>query len=188
LIDFSIIAPISNNLKFPNYKFKKENNNKLDIINPFKVKSVDGYAMLLNLKKIKKFKDFYFFDENFFLYLENDDLCKRMKQIDDNIYVVPKAKINHLGGQAVEPKYKDEVEYTRNWHWMWSKFYYNKKHYGYFNAVYKTLSNLISAIFKIIYYLVTGNKHKKKIYEMRFFGLLNSMLGNKSFYRPNLKN
>ena len=31
--------------------------------------------------------------------------------------------------------FKEEIEYSRNWHWMWSKFYFNQKHYGYINAV-----------------------------------------------------
>ena len=44
---------------------------------------------------------------------------------------------HHLGGQAVDPRYEKEIELARNWHWMWSKFYYNNKHYGYFNAVTK---------------------------------------------------
>ena len=41
--------------------------------------------MLLNVKKInqiKNFENFKFFDENIFLYLENDDFCKRL--IDHN--------------------------------------------------------------------------------------------------------
>ena len=54
---------------------------KFDTLKPFHVKSVDGYAMLLNIKKIQETLNFNhknFFDENFFMYLENDDLCKRI--------------------------------------------------------------------------------------------------------------
>ena len=40
--------------------------------------------MLFNLKK---FKDQNFFDENFFLYLENDDLCLRIRK-KKNIYIL----------------------------------------------------------------------------------------------------
>ena len=70
--NFAIIAPISNKDKYPNYILKSGHN--FDPVKPFKVKSVDGYAMLLNLKQLKKIDHFNFFDENFFLYLENDDL------------------------------------------------------------------------------------------------------------------
>ncbi len=182
--NFGIIAPLSDKSEYPNYTLKKMND--FDPIKPFKVKSVDGYAMLLNLKKLKKLNDFYFFDENFFLYLENEDLCLRLEKNDENIYIVPKSRIHHLGGKAVDPKYKDEIEYLRNWHWMWSKFYFNKKHYGYLIALFKVFKNLISAKIKFFYYLITFNTFKRKIYQMRLLGLMSSMIGKNSYYRPNI--
>ena len=66
-----------------NYKDKFNNKNenyKYDQINPFKVKTVDGYSMLLNLKRLRRLKNFNFFDENIFMYLENVDLCLRVKK------------------------------------------------------------------------------------------------------------
>ena len=183
---FGIIAPISDNLEYPNFKLNKNYNHQFDSNNPFKVKSVDGYAMLLNLKKLRALDKFSIFDENFFLYLENEDLCERLNKRKINMYIVPKSKITHLGGEAVDPKYRNEIELSRNWHWMWSKFYFNKKHYGYLIACQKVMKNLFSAIIKFIYYFITFNNYKKKIYQMRLFGLLNSMIGRKSFYRPKL--
>tara|TARA_B100001057_G_scaffold6412_1_gene5836 strand:+ start:10 stop:882 length:873 start_codon:yes stop_codon:yes gene_type:complete len=182
--NFGIIAPISSKDEYPNYILKKDYN--FDSNKPFKVKSVDGYAMLLNLKKLKKLENFDFFDENFFLYLENEDLCKRLIEKNEDIYIVPKSKIHHLGGKAVDPKYKNEIEYLRNWHWMWSKFYFNKKHYGYLNALLKVFKNLISAKIKFFYYLITFNTFKRKIYQMRLLGLMSSMIGKNSYYRPNI--
>ena len=87
--------------------------------------------MLFNKKKLDKIITNNYFDENFFMYLENDDLCKRVRKINENIYILPSSKIKHLGGKAVDMKFKNEVEFSRNWHWAWSKFYFNKKHYGY---------------------------------------------------------
>ncbi len=179
--NFGIIAPISSKDEYPNYILKKDHN--FDPDKPFKVKSVDGYAMLLNLKKLKKIENFNFFDENFFLYLENEDLCKRLIEKNEDIYIVPKSKIHHLGGKAVDPKYKNEIEYLRNWHWMWSKFYFNKKHYGYLIALMKVFKNLISAKIRFFYYLITFNSFKRKIYQMRLLGLISSMRGKNSYYR-----
>ena len=150
------------------------------------MKSVDGYSMLLNLKRLRKLNNFNFFDENIFLYLENDDFCKRLNSNNENIYIVPKSKVHHFGGEAVDPKYQYEIELSRNWHWMWSKFYFNKKHYGYIKAFVNIFHNLISAKIKFFYFLITFNNNKRRIYQMRLFGLLNSMIGNKSFYRPKL--
>ena len=185
---FSIIAPILDKTKYPNYKLDNKKNHKFDPINPFKVESVDGYSMFLNLKRLKQVVNFDFFDENFFLYLENDDFCKRLRSKDENIYIVPSSKIHHLGGEAVDPKYKFEIELSRNWHWMWSKFYFNKKHYGFFKAITKIFYNLMSAKIKFVYYFITFNNYKKKIYQMRLSGLFNSMIGKKSYYRPKLDN
>ena len=63
--------------------------------------------------------------------------------------------------------YNKEIEFSRNWHWMWSKFYFNKKHYGYTKALLISLPNLTSSMINFFYYLITHNKFKKKIYIMR---------------------
>ena len=101
--------------------------------------------MLINKSKFEKN---IFFDENIFMYLENTDICKRMLNNNEFIYVVPKSKIAHYGAKAVDQKFFNEVEISRNWHWMWSTFYYNKKHFGYFFALKKTYKKLITSLFK----------------------------------------
>ena len=178
--DYSILAPISDDIKYPNYKI---NNKKIENDDPdfLSVDSVDGYAMLINKNK---FNDNIYFDENFFLYLENDDLCLRKKRENNKIYVAKKAKIHHLGGKSHLTIHEKEIEFLRNWHWMWSKFYFNKKHYGYLKALLISLPTLISSMIRFFYYFVTHNNFKKKIYIMRFSGLLNSMFGRKSWKRP----
>ena len=180
--DYSILAPISDDLDYPNYKIKNKKifNNELDFLS---VDTVDGFAMLINKNK---FKDNIYFDENFFLYLENDDLCLKKKKEKTNIYVVKKAKINHLGGKSPSIIYQKEIEYSRNWHWMWSKFYFNKKHYGYISAFLKTFPTLITSTLKFTYYFLLNKEYKKKVYKMRFLGLINAMFGKKSWYRPKI--
>ena len=108
------------------------------------------------------------------------------KKENNKIYVARKAKINHLGGKSHSMVHNKEIEFSRNWHWMWSKFYFNKKHYGYSKAILIGLPTLITSMAKSFYYLVIHNKFKKKIYMMRFLGLFNSMLGKKSWYRPQI--
>ncbi|MDC1279805.1 glycosyltransferase [Pelagibacteraceae bacterium] len=184
---FTILSPLSSNKKYPNYKLSK--NNTIKIGEPFKVNSVDGFAMLLNIKKIEKLKDNInsnLFDENFFMFLENDDLCKRVIDKNENIYIVPNSKINHLGGKAVDNKYQKEIELSRNWHWIWSKFYFNKKHYGYLSALAQGLPNFCSAFLKMIFYFVVNNNIKKNIYRNRASGYINAVFGNSSWYRPKI--
>ncbi len=173
--DFTIASPLNDDPSYPNYKINNLYNKDQNILS---VDRIDGFSMLINLEK---FSDNNFFDENFFLYLENDDLCLRVKNKNENIYIVKNSLINHIGGISK----KQNLEYLRNWHWMWSKFYFNKKHYGFFKAFLKIFSNLLSSSLKFVFYLITFNHHKKKICQMRISGLINSILGNKSYFRLN---
>ena len=173
--DFTIASPLNDDPNYPNFKINSSYNKDQNILS---VDRIDGFSMLINLEK---FSDNNFFDENFFLYLENDDLCLRVKNKNENIYIVKNSLINHIGGISK----KQNLEYLRNWHWMWSKFYFNKKHYGFFKAFLKIFANLLSSSLKFVFYLITFNHHKKKIYQMRISGLINSILGNKSYFRLN---
>ncbi len=183
---FEISAPISSDTKYPNYKIDKKFLRNKNNLEPFKVKSIDGYAMVFNLKKLREIENFYFFDENFFMYLENDDLCKRLKKHGGSIFVVPKSKINHLGGKAVNSKYSTEIELSRNWHWVWSKFYFNKKHYGFLFAFMNGLPIFFSSTLKFFLYFLMKKNNEKQIYLQRVLGFLNAVFGKKSSYRPKI--
>ena len=184
--NFSILAPISSDTSYPNYKLDNEKKmiNKDNSL--FKVKSVDGFAMLFNKKKLDITMHQNYFDENFFMYLENDDLCKRIIENNEDIYVVPTSKIKHLGGKGVDIKYKNEIEYLRNWHWIWSKFYFNKKHFGYSIAFIKGFPKFLSSLIKCFFYFLIKDKTKKKIYKNRALGFYNAARNKKSWYRPNI--
>ena len=179
LSNFSIIAPLEK--KYINYGIPNNKNDEF----PFEVQWVDGFAMLLNKKK---FKEEIYFDEEFFMYLENNDLCKRVKNNGGSIFIVPNAKINHLAAKTVDSKFAEEVEFSRNWHWIWSKFYFNKKHYGFFKAFYEGFPRYCSSLIRFLFYLLINNKKKKKIYFNRASGFYNALLGKASWYRPNLDN
>ncbi len=172
--EFTLASPLNDNKNFPNYKKAISSGNSNS--NILLVESIDGFSMLFNLQKFKE-KDF--FDENFFLYLENDDLCLRIRKKNEHIYIVTDAFINHKGGINTNEK----LEYLRNWHWMWSKFYFNKKHYGFLNAITKISLNFSAACFKYLIYLLFFNSHKKKIYKMRLCGIFASIVGKKSSFR-----
>ena len=146
------------------------------------VEFVKGFAMLLNKKYLRN----NYFDENFFLYHEEIDLCKRVKNDGGRILLV-NTPIIHYGTLSHGERNNLEMEKSRNWHWTWSKFYYKKKHYGYLIGLWSTLPNFLSSLLKFLFYSLTKNIDKKNIYEMRFLGLLNSYLLKKSHHRPNLE-
>jgi GT2 family glycosyltransferase len=182
--DFALLAPSIVNEKDKNYGyFENKTISKKNKNNPFEVDFIKGFAMFFNKKKLKKIK---FFDEKVFLYLEEIDLCKRIKDQGEKIYIIPSAKIYHAGGMSHDLKFNYELELSRNWHWMWSLFYYNKKHYGFLNAFKITLGKFISSFFKFFFYLFLFRFNKSKIYLCRLLGLLSSYLNLPSSYRPKI--
>ena len=170
--DFAIMAPyIQTNAEW------KENKSSTPIV----VSNVKGFAMFLNLSEFKKVG---FFDESFFLYFEDIDLCKRLVSQNKKIYLVPSIKINHLGGQSHDSVDNEEIELSRNWHWMWSTFNYHKKHKGFLISFLIVSPKLIYAVFKILLCALLLNKKKKDIYYQRYSGLMNAIMGKSSWYRP----
>jgi len=180
LKEFAILSPINKDLNFPNYKGKKINEKEGS---PFQVTYVDGFSMLIDKKK---FKDNDYFDENFFLYLENNDLCIKVNKFGWSVFIVPTAKIIHHGAKGVDSKYKNEIELSRNWHWVWSKFYFNKKNFSFTKALIECLPTFISSVFKFLFYFLISNSFKKKIHLNRISGFYNALIGNSSWYRPKI--
>ena len=174
--NFGIIAPISKDEMYTNFSIDNDKNLK-------EVESVKGFAMFLSMNNLKEIK---FFDENFFLYFEEIDLCKRIRKNDIKIYIDPSIKVNHLGGTSHNSEINKTMELSRNWHWMWSSFYYYRKHYGYINALIKISPKLLSSLIKFIFYLLIFQKFKSDIYKHRVFGIINSVLLKKSWYRPRI--
>ena len=172
--DFTILAP---NL-FNNYGYFLNSNKNINK-EILEVDYVKGFAMLINLKKIHP-KDL--FDENFFLFLEEIDLCKRIKQSGGKIFVIQNSKIYHLGKQASENILN--IELCRNWHWMWSLFYYNYKHFGILIAYRVAIIRFFSSIFKLFFSFVFFNKKKILIHYYRINGLFNAFLRRPSWLRP----
>ncbi|MDC1092783.1 hypothetical protein OAS35_01605 [Pelagibacteraceae bacterium] len=127
-----------------------------------------------------------FFDENFFLYFEEIDICKRIVDNNGKIYLSPKIEIDHEGSNSVNRIFHHELEKNRNWHWMWSSFYFNRKYKGFLIAFILIYPKLLSSFIKTLIYLLIFNKKKKDIYFCRLSGILNSILGKKSWYRPSL--
>ncbi len=168
--DFWLIGPANDqmlNLNFVNDNLKEVNNLK-------------GFAIFFNISKFKK----NFFDENFFLFFEEIDLCKRVKIEKGKIFLDKNIIIKHEGAGSVDKTNNLALEKNRNWHWMWSTFYFQKKYKGFTLAFLIILPKLLSAFFKTLFYFFIFNKKNRDIYFCRLSGIFNSMIGKKSWYRP----
>src|SRR5210317_1040922 len=160
------------------------NNSKVKKINQFtKVDWVKGFALIINLKK---FKNKRVFDENYFLFFEEIDLCKSIKNINGNVYISNQLNVKHLGFKSSTNQKRsvnNQLEKLRNWHYLWSNFYYHRKHYGYFYSLQKNLIKLLSSLFKFLLFAILMQSSKRDKFLYRFFGLLNSMTGQPSSFR-----
>ena len=172
--EFAILAPYIQEDK------DRSKANQFENSSPIKVENVKGFAMFLNMPA---FEEVGFFDENFFFYFEEIDLCRRLTDKGKKIFLVPEVKIDHGGGVSHDKSINFEMELSRNWHWMWSTFNYHKKYKGFIISLFIVFPKLLSSIFKVTIYSITLSK-KKKIYYQRLSGLMNAILGKKSWYRP----
>ncbi len=186
-IDFSIIGSqyIDNETYAPAGFFNKKlklKDAKFDIETKLhKIDWVVGCSLLINLEKFSKKS---IFDENFFLFFEEFDLCKNLKRNNKNVYSSSDLIVHHLGYKSSTGiKKEEDLIKLRNWHYMWSYFYYHRKNEGYLKALQVSLGKLFRSFFKIIFFSIIFNNKKRINYSYRFLGLLNSIIGKKSFYR-----
>ena len=162
------------------FKLNFHNNN---LNNLTEVEWVTGCSMLLNLRKFESNK---IFDENFFLYFEEIDLCKSLIKKGQKIFTSKKLRIHHLGFKSsFEESLEErmEIDTLREWHWMWSSFYFYKKNHSYFFALKKMFGKFIKSFIKLCFYSITFQKNKMKKYSYRFSGIYNAMIGKPSFLR-----
>ena len=94
---------------------------------PRKVGNVPGTAFLIRKNLFERIGKF---DENFFLYFEEFDLCKRIRKLGYDLFVLPSSRIVHFWGRSTNKSSLNIKEIFSK-----SKFYYFKKHYGIFSAV-----------------------------------------------------
>jgi len=144
------------------------------------VDRVDGAAFLVNKLIMEKI---CYMDENFFFYFELEDFCLRLNKNNQKIYVCDKIKFSHKGLASSHSSMSTKVQILRNWHYSWGKFYFYKKHYGYFFALKKTLPNLVRSIKYIILSIVKNKPDELIAHKATLKGLVNSYLLKKSFYR-----
>jgi GT2 family glycosyltransferase len=119
-------------------------------IYPFQVDYVVGANLMIKRSVLNIVG---LFDENFFAYFEDTDLCFRIKEANFQVWFTPKSKIIHVFGgsfgQFNEKKFKI---FTK------SQFMYYKKHLGwYIHLKYYFILNYF--IKMILFYAKDKNKH-----------------------------
>jgi N-acetylglucosaminyl-diphospho-decaprenol L-rhamnosyltransferase len=86
---------------------------------------VTGAAMLLRMALCR---DTGFFDENFFLYYEDEDFCLRLFKAKRPIVLVPQVHLMHTSRGSVRGDHPLRAEYLRGYHHAQSKILFAHKH------------------------------------------------------------
>ena len=174
---FSCLGPRFANI---DQKSLRQSNNQKEIA---EIKSISGASMYFKTLTFDKVGGF---DENFFLYFEETDYCKRANQKGYKCYQINTVIVGHERGTSVKCQSYEELEELKKlytWHFIWSKYYYYKKHYGQLLSLMYFSPTIIRILFRIITNIFSSNKKKKTKYLIRFNGLYNSVLGRSSHKR-----
>jgi N-acetylglucosaminyl-diphospho-decaprenol L-rhamnosyltransferase len=133
---------------------------------------INGSCMLLDMNKIREIG---FFDEKIFLFSEETDLCMRCATAGYDLMLFPDIHVNHIEGESSGQS--DAIQYMRNWHFAWSRSYYNKKH-----KLNKGKQLLLRRIFVYWYKSVLATSRTKRIkYKANLAGLLAFKRGESAF-------
>ncbi|RJG02017.1 glycosyltransferase family 2 protein [Noviherbaspirillum sedimenti] len=107
---------------------------------------VCGAVMLINIAAMQEIG---FFDEDFFLYYEDEDLCQRIFTRRKAIIVAPHVTVTHLSRGSVRGNSPLRAEFYRGYHHAQSKLIFTEKHLGAAHAARlrrKTLALAVAAL------------------------------------------
>ena len=146
--------------------------------------TLTGGAMLFDTKIFKKLHGF---DKNIFLYYEDNDYFTKCKINNYKLFMISNSFHDHKKKSKGSAFFKNKdqkryAHYLAGWHGQWSKFYFNKKYFGYIYALKKSLPNLIINIIQFFLNLFI-NPYKSKYIYFKIEGLIVSILGIESFKR-----
>ena len=123
--------------------------------------------MLINKEAISKKK--IKFDENIFLFFEEDDFFHQCFKSKLKIYLINDLDAIHLDGSISDKSLNFEC--FKKWHWEWSKYYFLNKHYLKIFVFFLAMKNIFKFIVKMIIFYIL-NKKKFKITQSRLAGII----------------
>jgi len=116
---------------------------------------VDWIAGASIMVRKEVFADIGLFDENFFLYFEEVDLCRRARKHGWTTHYVPQSRVIHLGSVSTGMGTWNRIPQ----YWLDSRLYYYEKHYGKLYTTAATLLLYVGGGLARLRYLLGGPRH-----------------------------
>lgn len=163
------------NKSYDTFDFQRNDPFKI-IDNKMYIRWVSGCCLMMDKKKMQK--NIGFFDENIFLFQEDDDLSYRVDKSKFNMVLVNDALLIHEEEQGSERTNK--VSRIKTWHLSWSSLYYCQKIKSLKKARIKAIRAILSDFSKI----VRCKQIKKSL--IRINAYFSFLFGLKAFKDDNL--
>jgi N-acetylglucosaminyl-diphospho-decaprenol L-rhamnosyltransferase len=124
------------------------------------------------------------FDENFFLYYEDTDLCIRLHKQAGPLIVEPRAEARHINRGSSSGIWRLRAEYLRGYHHIQSKFMFEAKHFQTQPSIWRRLRySLLAALeFTVRSALLDAPRAARVL--GRVFGALRSQPRVPNVHRP----
>jgi len=139
-------------------------------------KFITGAGMFLNMEIMKKIG---FFDEGFFLYCEDNEICKRVQKNGFQTAIIKDTALIHIGGNSSKttPQEMKKIYWHR---FGWSKLYYSEKIYNKFIANIKAIRMIIKFSLTILFEYIKTQKISA-IHSQGLKGSFAYLIGLKAF-------
>jgi len=154
-------------------------------------KQLNGTCMFFNTNIFKKIGGF---DKNIFLYYEENDFFTKCNNLNLKLYLITNSFYSHINSNNNKTileshssifdniEEKNNSYYVGGWHGQWSKFYYQKKYYGFIRALIYCLPNILKNFIQLIpVFFLNYSKAKYKYFKIE--GFICSVIGFPSFKR-----
>jgi len=178
----SLDLKLSKNGKIKSEK-KNKKNNKIPS-GDFCVEAVNATAMLLKKNIILGVGGW---DENIYTYLEDLDLCIRLRKESMSLIKVHSSIVHHIGFGSHKVENKNQLELSRNWHFCWSSLYFRQKYYSNSHFIFYYLKVFFKYLIKSLLNLTLLKFKKSKKNFFRFRACINYLTIKKSNFRIRLK-
>ncbi|CAA6825349.1 MAG: Unknown protein [uncultured Thiotrichaceae bacterium] len=142
-----------------------------------------GAAMFFQTRVLRELEGF---DEAFFLFFEETDLCRRAVEQTFAIYYAEEVDIPHEAGQSAPVD--DTIVRLKSWHYQWSRLYYLRKHRELFPLFKQYMK--VQALYPIKLRWLKPKAKKRQDYELRLSATRAFLRGKGAFdgegipYRP----
>ncbi len=111
----------------------------------YDAKFISGAFFVINRAKWMKLGGF---DENIFLFYEDDEVCKNALKNGYKLIIDKKISVKHESGTGCGNSQK--VYAIKDWHTEWSRLYIHKKYKNRNIALWRFIRNVSSAIFNLL--------------------------------------